>query len=119
MVYGDGYELADFASGGGNTLIAGAIGNNDLWGGAAIVSPTATVRANTFEFSAGLGHDVVMDFRSGEDHIDLQGFGITSFQQLSTHFQQTADGLDMVFGVDDDVLLHGVSQVAAGDFTFS
>ena len=52
---------------------------------------------STFETHAGTGHDVIMDFRPGEDHIDLQGFGLTSFDQLAAKLQQTAAGLDIVF----------------------
>lgn len=60
-----------------------------------------------------------MDFRSGEDHIDLQGLGVSNFDQLSHLFHQTASGLDIVFSASSDILLHRVSQVTAGDFVFS
>ena len=66
-------EALGFASGGGNTLTAGQGSNDTMWGGAAVVSPTATIRANTFIFNQGIGHDTIMDFRSGMDHIDLEG----------------------------------------------
>ena len=118
-MYGDGYELLGFASGGGNTLVAGQQVDDIMYGDAAIVSPSAQTRANTFDFSPGIGQDVIMDFRSGEDHIDLQGFGLSSFQQLEQLFQTTANGLDIVFNSSSSILLHGVSQVAAGDFVFS
>jgi Ca2+-binding RTX toxin-like protein len=90
-----------------------------MWGGAATVSPHALIRANTFVFNQGIGHDTIMDFRSGVDHIDLEGFGLSSFQQLEPLFQTTANGLDIVFSSASSILLHGVSQVAAGDFAFS
>jgi Ca2+-binding RTX toxin-like protein len=122
-MYGDGYELLGFAVGGGNTLIVAGSGLKDLWGGAAIVSPTAQIGPNTFEFlpvsNPTFSTDTIMDFRSGEDHIDLQGFGISSFQQLEQDFHPTASGLDIVFGPNNDILLHGVSQVVAGDFVFT
>jgi Ca2+-binding RTX toxin-like protein len=90
-----------------------------MWGGAATVSPHALIRANTFVFNQGIGHDTIMDFRSGVDHIDLEGFGLSSFQQLEPLFHTTANGLDIVFNTSSDILLHGVSHVAAGDFVFS
>lgn len=119
VMYGDGYELLDHASGGGNTLVSGQNSNDVMWGDAAIVSPNAHTRANTFVFAPQNGHDTIMDFRSGEDHIDLQGFGFTSFQQLEQDFHQTASGLDIVFDTSNDILLSGVSKVVAGDFVFT
>jgi Ca2+-binding RTX toxin-like protein len=118
-MYGDGFEQLGFASGGGNTLIAGQQVDDIMWGGAAIVSTTARIAANTFVFNQGIGHDTIMDFRSGVDHIDIEGFGINNFQQLEQLFQTTANGLDIVFSSSSDILLHGVSQVVAGDFVFS
>jgi serralysin len=118
-MYGDGYELLGHASGGDNTLVAGGRVEDIMYGDAAIVSRFAQTQANTFSFSPGIGQDVIMDFRSGEDHIDLQGFGLSSFQQLEQLLQTTANGLDIVFNSTSSILLHGVSQVAAGDFVFS
>jgi hypothetical protein len=119
LMYGDGYALLGAASGGGNTLVSGQASNETMWGDAAIVSPTAHTRANTFEFGPQNGHDTVMDFHPGEDHIALQGLGVSSFAQLSPHLQQTAGGVDIVFDADNDILLHGVSQVTGGDFLFA
>jgi hypothetical protein len=119
IMYGDGFELLGAASGGGNTLVSGHNSNDSMWGDAAIVSPMAHTRANTFVFGPQNGHDTIMDFRSGEDHIALQGFGFASFEQLSTDVQQTANGLDIAFNSNNDILLHGVSQVVASDFMFS
>lgn len=126
LLYGDAHDLLGFATGGGNTLIFGFDSSNTVWGGAANVSPTAHVAPNTFVMHQGTGHSVIMDFRPGEDHIDLQGFGLTSFDQLAALFQQTSAGLDIVFAtvnghIENDLLLSGVnqSQVSAGDFMFS
>lgn len=77
-MYGDGYDMLGFASGAGNTLTAGQSSNDTLRGGAAIVLPFAHV----FVFHQGIGQEVIIDFRSGEDHIDLRGFGLSSFEQL-------------------------------------
>ena len=118
-MYGDGFEQLGFASGGGNTLTAGGQVDDIMWGGAAMVSRFAHIAANTFVFNQGIGHDTIMDFRSGVDHIDLEGFGLSSFQQLEPLLQTTANGLDVVFNSTSSILLHGVSQVAAGDFVFS
>lgn len=119
LMYGDGYELLGYASGGGNTLVSGENSNDIMWGDAAVVSHFAQTRANTFVFAPSNGHDTIMDFRPGEDHIDLKGFGFTGFQQLEQDFHQTASGLDIVFNSNNDILLHGVTQVQAGDFVFS
>jgi hypothetical protein len=119
MMYGDGFERLGAATGGGNTLVAGHMVDDVMWGDAAVVSSPVQAAANTFIFSAGIGHDTIMDFRSGTDHIDLEGLGVSNFQQLSQLFQQTANGLDIVFNTSSSILLHGVSHVVAGDFVFS
>lgn len=120
-MYGDGHDLLGFASGGGNTLVSAQNGNEIMWGDAATVGVFAHTRANTFVFGAQNGHDVIMDFHPGRDHIDLQGVGFTSFQQLEQNFHQTANGLDIVFDASNDILLSGInqSQVGAGDFLFT
>lgn len=118
-MYGDAQQMLGFAAGGGNTLVAGQGSEDTMWGSAATVSPTATLRPDTFVFHQGVGHDMIMDFRSGVDHIDLQGFGLSSSQQLEQLFQSTANGLDIVFNASSDILLHGVSHVVAGDFVFT
>jgi hypothetical protein len=118
-MYGDGHDLLDHASGGGNTLVSGANAEDIMWGDAAVVSSTAHTRANTFVFAPQNGQDTIMDFRSGTDHIDLQGFGFNDFQQLSQLFHTTANGLDIILDANDSILLHGVSHVGAGDFVFT
>jgi hypothetical protein len=118
-MYGDGHDLQGLASGGGNTLVSGQNANDTMWGDAAVAASTAHTRANTFVFAPSNGHDTIMDFHSGRDHIDLQGFGFSSFQQIQPLFQQTSGGLDIVFDAKNGILLSGVSQVAAGDFVFS
>jgi hypothetical protein len=120
-MYGDGHDLLGFASGGGNTLVSAQNGDEVMWGDAATVGPFAHTRANTFVFSPPNGHDTIMDFHPGRDHIDLQGFGFTGFDQLSQDFHQTTNGLDIVFDASNDILLSGInqSQLSAGDFVFT
>ena len=60
-----------------------------------------------------------MDFHSGRDHIDLQGFGFSGFAELEQNVHQTSAGLAIVFDAKDDILLAGVSKVVAADFVFS
>lgn len=118
-MYGDGQTLADHASGGFNTLVSG-FADDIMWGSAETVSSGATVGPNTFVFSPPNGNDVIMDFRPGEDHIELKGFDFTSYAQLASDFHMTPDGLLITFDSHNSILLHGVTaaQLNAGDFLF-
>jgi len=118
LMYGDGYELLDHASGGGNTLVSG--GSNDMmYGDAAIVSPQATTAPNSFVFTPHNANDQIMDFRQGSDHIELRGFGFSSFSQLAADISSTAHGELITFGANDTILVVGVNQLRADDFVFT
>jgi hypothetical protein len=115
-MYGDGHALLGHSAGGDDTLSSHE-GSDVMWGDAAEVGPHARTGADLFQVTAG-GHDQIMDFEPGKDRIEV--FGFTSFQELASHFEPTADGVLISFDVTDDVLLHGVSaaQLSAGDFLF-
>jgi hypothetical protein len=119
VMYGDGLQLLGHASGGFNTLVSG-FDADIMWGTAPTVSPLATTGPDTFVFSPPNGHDQIMDFRPSEDVIQLDGFGFTSFADLSSHFEPTPNGVLISFDAQDDILLHGVTanQLTAADFAF-
>jgi Ca2+-binding RTX toxin-like protein len=115
-MYGDGAQLLDHASGGNDTLIS-AEGSDVIWGDASVVGRRAATGADLFVIPAG-GHDQIMDFQPGKDHIEL--FSFASFQQLSPQLQDTGDGVLIAFGPNSDLLIRGVTagQLSAGDFIF-
>jgi hypothetical protein len=117
-LYGDGETLADRARGGDDVLISGRQADDQMWGDAAVVGPHATRGADRFVFAPQNGEDQIMDFQPGKDHIELDGFGFTSFGAVATHFQPTADGVLISFDADDGVLVRNVAvnQLHAADF---
>lgn len=70
------------ARGGDDTLVGGASAADTLWGDAAIVAPEAHTGADLFVIGASRGHDVIMDFEPGRDHLLLTGFGYASPEEL-------------------------------------
>jgi hypothetical protein len=115
QMYGDGLQLLDHATGGNDRLISGA-GNDQMWGDAAVVAPTAARGANTFVFSGPNGQDTIMDFQQGKDHIELDGYGLKNFKDVASHIQYTADGALITFDASDSILLVGINHLAANDF---
>lgn len=124
-MYGDGFELLGHAKAGGNTLVAGS-GADFMWGDATTVAPTAQTEPNTFVFSldriaaGSIGQDVVEDFRPGQDHIDLQGFGgVTNFSQLSGDVTETSQGSLITLGPSESILVLNDFHLTSGDFIFT
>jgi hypothetical protein len=123
QLYGDGLELLGHAQGGNDTLVAGSYANL-MWGDAQTVAATATTGADLFVFQPMddvSGHHQIMDFQPGKDRIEFEGFGFTGFADLSSHFQDTSDGLLITFAADHDVRVRGVTgaQLTAGDFVLA
>jgi hypothetical protein len=120
QLYGDGLELLGHAQGGNDTLVAGSYANL-MWGDAQTVAAMATTGADLFVFQPeddASGHHQIMDFQPGKDRIEFDSFGFTGFADLSSHFQDTSDGVLITFAADHDVLVRGVTvaQLTAGDF---
>jgi hypothetical protein len=80
---------------------------------------------DTFVFAARSGHDTIVNFASGQDHIDLQ-FGApfssndeTSFQAWATssnHVVQQGHDTLITFDASSSILLKNVAAVHANDF---
>ena len=117
-IYGDGAELLDHAKGGNDRLISG-IGDDRMWGDAAVVAHTAQTGADTFVFAPNNGHDRVMDFEGGTDHIELNGFGFTKFSDIANDIQYNADGALITFDSSNSIAVVGVNHLSAEDFVFS
>ena len=76
---GTGNDLADggtgddkVVGGAGSDTITGGAGDDHLWGG----EWTADGNADLFIFEAGSGQDMIHDFETGADVIDLSAYGI-------------------------------------------
>jgi serralysin len=105
-----GSEQANWLLGGaGNDTINGKAGNDVLFGEAG---------SDIFVFERGTGGDVVGDFATGTDKVQLTGLGFASFDQLSA--SMTTDGVSTALdlGEGDFVVFNGVTPggFAAGDF---
>jgi serralysin len=120
---------ANFINGlGGDDVLHGAAGNDVLNGGAGKDQMTGGAGADQFLFVAGDSRtggskrDVITDFTSGVDTLDLKALGITDFAaQVST--QKVGSGLIVYVDLDHDGLdaadfglqLTGLHSLAAGD----
>ncbi|MBI1285510.1 MAG: hypothetical protein GC183_14440 [Thiobacillus sp.] len=105
-----GSENVNWLLGGaGNDTINGKGGNDVLFGEAGI---------DTFVFERGTGGDVIGDFLSGTDKVQLSGLGFASFAQVQA--AMTTDGVSTALdlGLGDFVVFNGVTPggFAAGDF---
>lgn len=96
--------------GDGNDTINGMGGNDVLYGEAG---------NDTFVFGLGNGGDVIGDFTSGQDHIQLNG-QYANFAELQTHFVQNGNVGAIDLGGGNLIVLHNVtmSDLAATDFIF-
>jgi Ca2+-binding RTX toxin-like protein len=100
----------------GNDRIVGGEGNDFLSGGKG---------ADVFEFAAGDGSDVILDFQArgkGQDHIDLSGHGdVSSFEDLVIADAGKNVVINVVITVGDDTItLKNVNDhdISATDFQF-
>lgn len=87
-------------------LFIGKAGNDTITGGAG---------ADTFAFSAGDGHDRITDFVLAVDKIQFRGL---SFSDLL--ITQSGNSTLIQYGLDDDVLLSGITatNVSSSHFLF-
>jgi Ca2+-binding RTX toxin-like protein len=108
---GDGNANRIVASDGDDTINGGG-GVDTLFGGAGV---------DTFQFSAGNGADVVGDFLSGTDKIDLIAFGFADFAAVQAATTDVGGSAVIDLGGGNSVTLTGVleAQLQAGDFILS
>jgi Ca2+-binding RTX toxin-like protein len=111
-----GGSLGDSIHGGsGNDLITGGVGADGLYGGAG---------ADTFKFAIGdstaNATDLIFDFQSGTDKVDVTGFSLT---HISTIDDGTAEFLFVGAGTQSTSFLQfaavGVDVIQADDFLVS
>jgi Ca2+-binding RTX toxin-like protein len=93
---------------GGKDIISGFGGNDQLWGGEA---------ADTFNFMKGWGRDVIADFETGVDRINLEQYeGITGVDDLDMF--QVGDNVVIELLGKDKIILLDQNGVNTDDFLF-
>jgi hypothetical protein len=76
--------------------------------------------SDTFIFKTKGGHDTLMDFDSGIDHIDVDKWqGMDDIQDIKSHAQNVGDDVRITLG-DDQLIIQDLhkNQLKAGDFIF-
>lgn len=103
--------------------IQGNSGNNviDGWGGSDLLKGRAG--ADVFVFSYHGGSDEILDFKSGEDRIDMRGWsgsGFENFGDVKANATEMGDDLLISNGGSDDLLIHDFSKsdLDKADFIF-
>jgi Ca2+-binding RTX toxin-like protein len=118
---------ADIMSGdsrGGNDRLIGGKGNDTLFGDFDLplsidfgFHDTSNVvhGADTFIFTPGSGLDVIGDFQSGKDKIDLSDYGFTEFADLT--IETRAGGEEPVTIIDLDKRAANINEITLQDIT--
>jgi Ca2+-binding RTX toxin-like protein len=122
-LYGDGFILEDNATGGNDRLVSG-IGNDTMWGDAAVRSGGASGGYDVFVFAPHNGTDIIADFEQGKDLIELIGYGhtptpISRFDDLTIFSQHQNQGSLIDFGDGNSILVLGVTVLTEADFILS
>ncbi|WP_395331135.1 family 16 glycosylhydrolase [Novosphingobium sp. BL-8H] len=93
----------------GHQTLNGMGGNDVLVGGA---------DNDTFVMSKGGGTDVIVDFQNGVDSVRLDGFGLTSFDQVRPLLTQVGSDVKLTLASGEGLLFrnHSVGDFTADDF---
>ena len=107
----------------GHDLILGGAGNDVITGGAGRDTLAGNAGADVFVFEIGSQRDIIVDFRNGQDRIDLTDQHYTSFAMLQAFADITEHSFGTVidFGGGERIDLLGVkvSQLDGSDFIFA
>ncbi len=116
----------DILSGGsGNDFLNGEVGDDTVNGGAGDDTMMATDGNDVFQFAAGFGNDLIINFDSnatgGQDLLDITAFNITAATfAASVTIADVGDDTLVSIGATDSIRLVGVADattVTAADFT--
>ena len=110
---GDGHDILKGENtpkaGFGNDYIDGGAGHDFIDGGRGADTLVGGTGADTFYYVKNSGHDTILDFRTGNDRIDLRDFNaVTSFSDISA----SQDGNNVVI----DFSAHGGGTITLQDF---
>ncbi len=110
--------------GGGNDVLSAGDGADKVWGDAGDDQVTGGNGADQFWFAAGFGHDLVTDYRDGQDKIGFAGItGVDDFSDLtiSTELRGGVAGALVTFGDGANTVwlrLALATSLHADDFLF-
>ena len=102
---------ADYLAGGaGNDVLDGGTGNDQLSGGSG---------ADTYVIAALAGSDIITDFASSEDKIDILAYGFASFGDVLSRASQSGGNVLIQLGLAQQLTLWNVqlSSLTAANFT--
>ena len=105
----------------GDDILAGHEGSDRLDGGTGDDSLDGGSGADVFVFAHGHGNDVIYDFTSGSDRIDLTAFSeFRDFEDLTITSDDSGVTIDLTTYGGGTILLDGLtmSQLNAQDFVF-
>ncbi|MNM74231.1 Poly(beta-D-mannuronate) C5 epimerase 5 [compost metagenome] len=118
----------DILSGGsGSDFLNGAVGDDTVNGGAGDDTMMATDGNDVFQFAAGFGNDLIINFDSnatgGQDRLDITAFNITA-ATFAANVTIADDGADTLvsIGATDSIRLVGVADattVTVADFNLA
>ncbi len=95
---------------GGDDLVDGLGGNDTLNGDAGNDTLTGGAGNDVFVAGVGEGADVITDFTSGEDVIDLSAYGFNAIEDML--ISDTIDGAVIDLGDGNNVTLEGVTATS-------
>ncbi|MEL7152804.1 MAG: peroxidase family protein [Pseudomonadota bacterium] len=104
----------------GDDSLSGGAGNDNLNGGLGNDRANGDAGADTFIFATGYDFDTIMDFRSGEDEVDLSGTSVADFAELIGLSNEARNRV--TFEIGDDVLVLrklGLADLDEADFVFA
>lgn len=106
---------------GGDDVLVGGPGNDVLWGDFAFVEGEVTGGRDVFVLGPNSGYDLIGDFESGKDRIDVSGYEIDGFDQLDI-FDNGTTAVTVWFDDRSDVLVQTIGQdplvLKPADFIF-
>lgn len=100
-----------------NIIIAGSVGAT-LDGGAGNDILVGGAGADLFIVKAGNGSDSIVNFAPSNDIIKLQGYGITSFDQLAALATQSGADVKFAFANGESLVLRNVSLSSLSAYDF-
>jgi Ca2+-binding RTX toxin-like protein len=103
----------------GNDQLFGGAGNDRLTGGAGTDMLFGGEGADTFVLARGMNLDVLTDFETGVDKLDLSAFGLGGMANLTGKVHSTGPTTMFVdFGNGDQIHIFGIGKLTADNVIF-
>jgi Ca2+-binding RTX toxin-like protein/3',5'-cyclic AMP phosphodiesterase CpdA len=108
--------------GSGDDELKGGLGRDRLAGGEGDDILSGGIGRDVFVFGANSGADIITDFRSGQDSIELQGLDFETFEQVLAAMVDTDEGVVLQLDASGETFVlieHATrSGLGADDFSF-